>query len=39
MSEMDPGWLWPGVAGLPVMARGNVIEGERDPFPPTRYDH
>jgi hypothetical protein len=27
-----------GVAGLPAVARGSVIEGERDPFPPTRYD-
>jgi hypothetical protein len=27
-----------GVAGWPAVARGSVIEGERDPFPPTRYD-
>ena len=27
-----------GMAGVPVMARGSVIEGGRDPLPPTRYD-
>ena len=27
-----------GVAGVPVMARGSVIEGGRDPFPTTRDD-
>ena len=24
--------------GSRLVARGSVIEGERDPFPPTRYD-